>query len=292
MSVLGYSLLFTFGLAIFVLSLTPQRFAVRWQLEWLVASRRRPLSRFAGALDAAGLYSKTPSFTAAGLAIVALLASGVAALLFGIIGAIAAPLAVLYGFRLWLQHRQRTFLSRVLAELPGFLNTMQATVRGGGTTRNGYQRAIEQSRYIRRYLAPTVVALQTGQPFREVLVESRKIFPIKIWHVFTRQIVLFEELGGDIADTLADTVEQINAIIEMQQSARSETASQRQQMRAIFAIGFGGIFLYGKLLGISPLVLVEKPLGWVFLIVGVSLIAIAVRINASQMRAIDRRISR
>jgi Flp pilus assembly protein TadB len=291
-SPLELSLLFTLALAILVIALAPERFGARLNLAGLAERRRGPMERFAEALDAAGLYNKAPTFMATALAGSALVAAGIGGLIFGIIGLLAAPVIVLLGFKIWLERRQRQFLSRVLSDLPGFLNTMQAKVRGGGTTRDGYIAAIEQSRYLRRYLGPSLGLLRTNaMPFSDVLTETLPVLPIRAWEMFINQLILFNETGGAIADSLAETVAQINTIIDMQAQGRAKTAAPRQQQKLIIAIVFGFLFIFQKISGMSPLTLFTKPLGWVFLVVGGGMIFGGIRIGATRMRAIERRLS-
>lgn len=207
--------------------------------------------RFRRALYGAGLFDTTPTYLLAGIVLASITLAVIFIILFGsILGAIFGPIIAFGGSWLWLRVRERRFMSRVLDEMPPFLNRVATSVRAGMPVRDAYIKAVEESGELKKVLGDSASKLVAGGRLSDVLDETIVLLPgLRLWSEFVGQIQQHEQAGGDLAKSLDLCVRLSNKILTLQAKVRAQAAQEQMQQMIITAIAVMGV---GALLLADP----------------------------------------
>jgi Flp pilus assembly protein TadB len=233
------SIFFATGVALLGLVFAPQ--AVREALVEPVRSQRLT-ERLQRNLRLAGIFDKAPlAVVLAFVGCMVVVAIVVSVLLGSPVAGVAAAIVVVPATASYsLMSRQRQFLNRAADEVSPFLNRIASSTKAGRPVQTAYIQAVEESTYLRRVLADSAAKMTAGMRFREALVETIPLLPFRTWSIFVRQLEAHDESGGDLGNSLDETVRAANEIILLHAEARANYATQARQQRIIVGLGLGG----------------------------------------------------
>lgn len=251
--------------------------------------------RMARALRAAGIFDQAPSLILIFLGCVTALVAILLTIALGFPwGLILAPVFVFTCTHLYLMHRQRQWIGRAHDELIPFFNRMATSIGGNMPAARAYTQAVMESTVLREVLEPSAAKLASGASFAPTLVETLPVLPLRMWSVFVRQIELYEEVGGDLGETIQSTVRQVNKMLQLQAEARADYAIQAKQQQLIILIlisGFVGMVFFvpnGK--EMFATLLTSLP-GLVGLCTGLAVIAFGLWFLNKQLRDVERKLN-
>lgn len=240
-------------------------------------------------LRRAGMSETTPGVFLAGIVVPT---AGVWILLFlwtgnPLNGIILLPIAVAAGF-IFLTLRERSFMRRLSLEMVPFLRRLEAQVRAGRNIQQAFIDAVGDSVLIRQRLEAELLALKLNRPFGEVLRDCQQRIPLRSWSQFIRQIELYHAAGGDIVDLLADTVHQINTLLQLQAELRSEYSkiAKQQYILLFIAIAAFPALAAAGFLG----QLTSSVIGLVALAAAIACMAAGVLYGQRQVKDIERKL--
>lgn len=205
-----------------------------------------------------------------------------------LIGGIVPPVVVW----MYLNNRERSFLKRASAELVSFLRRIEMNVRAGQSVQLAFQDALRESKAIRSALEDSLVQMQLQVPFDQVLRESTDKLPLRQWKQFVRQLEMQQRSGGDLATTLAETVELINGLIQLQEELRTKASGFDKQRKAILGLGIAFVFMSYFVMDKIILELFENGVaGYLIAAAGIGLMSIGWLVGQVQTRDVERKIN-
>lgn len=239
------------------------------------------------------MFDQAPSFVLIGL----VAASALVGVVFALLASqpllfVGGPIVVFGYAHFQLLKRQRQFLARASAELVPFLRRIEASVRAGRAAPLAYRQAVLETKTLQRVLMHSADEMAAGATFVEALRGTVHRLPLRMWFVFVRQMEIHEEAGGRLSESLGQTVQQINVMLQLQAQARADYATQARQQNLIVVIVFGALIFFA--VAVSPNAVAQlwqTGIGIIASIVGLSLIGGGLWFGRKQLRDIDRRLN-
>jgi Flp pilus assembly protein TadB len=286
---LTVTILATSAFAIILLFVLPGR----QRLAFYTPERRKRFNeRFRERLYAAGIFDQTPSFLFILLLAVSFLLGLFLSILLSSIFAIALGPVIVYAlFRFYISRREQVFLEKATDELVPFLNRISTAVIAGQPAQRAYLDAVESSRYLKEPLEDSAARIAAGEKFSQALLGTLPYLPLRMWAVFVRQLELYEDVGGDLSSAIERSVSQINAMLQLQNEARSDYAIQKKQQSLILLIISGAMLLLFLLDSGRIISAFTSVIGIIGFIIGGSLIAFGVWFLNKQLRDVERKLS-
>lgn len=292
MSNLLVTIIFGIGLALVALVYAPKRFTAPFAAPDTDNLKVTARQRFQRKLRLAGYFDRSPTFFFVGMILAGLVVGFLLGAMFSIYLVPLGPIVVTVLVLWHLNMRESNAIARASEEIVPFLRNIEAAVRSQMAPPIAYRRAVEKTKTLRPYLEPSVAQMISGVPFSQALHGTIERLPLRTWAIFVRQIDLNERVGGPLPDALAETVRHLDMIVQLQSDARAQYASQAWQMRIITGISIGGTILFGLLVGRSlTLLLFTTVLGWIALVIGLSVMAFGLWFGRRQLAAIARKLN-
>jgi Flp pilus assembly protein TadB len=279
---------FSLGLALLALYLAPKPY----KDVFAKPVRQRTLQqKIQQSLRLAGIFDRTPTFVMIALVSAVAVTSLVAMVAFGTpIALIFGPVLVPLAFHFALISRQRNFMTRATDELVPFLNRMVTAVKAGKPAQSAYISAVYESKELRSILGDSVARITAGVPFRDALIETIPLFPLRMWSVFVRQLEAHQEMGGNLGQAIEQSVTQVNNILQLQAEARADYAAQDRQQKIVALVAVGGTGAFAFMVDPSIIaVLWTTVLGVVVLILALTVMAFGLWLSRKQLQDFEKK---
>lgn len=288
-SSIAVALIGTAGLAILVLLVLPGR-----QRLSLASPRTQPgvLQRFRNALVEAGVMEETPALAMFMFFLGSLIAGIFAVLLLSsLLAFVLGPLLVFLFVYTYIRRRQRRFLNKAAEELVPFLNRISTSVTAGKPAQQAYLDAVEESHWLRPILEDSAAQITAGRRFSHALLETLPLLPLRMWAVFVRQLELYEEVGGNVAESIERAVSQVNTMLQLQAEARADYAIQDRQQKIILIIISMGMGYWVLTNPSRFLAMLSSTPGLVGMFSGIIVMGLGMWFLNKQLRDVERKLA-
>lgn len=169
---------------------------------------------------------------------------------FAIIGAIFGAALGAAGFINFLKFKVGQRQKRLTEQLPAVLETMVSSLKSGSPILEVFKTLAETApEPIRGEFKRSLVSLQLGKSFREVLNEMCGRIRTPDFRLLTQAIFISQDVGGNLADVVATISEAIRERFKLRDYMNSLTAQGK--MTALF-IGSLPFVITGLIYAISP----------------------------------------
>lgn len=286
------AILFAIGMAILIAFFAPTTTASMLR----ISDRRSSIiEKMRRSLQLAGMPDYTPVFAIISLLAVTFLTAVIIVMLTNTwFLAALAPIFVFISWQLFVRSRQKAFLTRATDELVPFFNRIATGVQAGRPVPQAYVDSVYESNLLRKLLDDSAAQITAGVPFVEALLSTIDDVPLRMWALFVRQLELHDEMGGNLAQALEETLTQINEMLQLQAEARADYAAQARQQQIIAVIPIAGIVLFAVAIpGGRELILplVTTVPGLIITAIGCSIMYGGYWFSSKQLKSIEDKLA-
>ena len=174
-----------------------------------------------------------------------------------------------FGFIAWVKQQVKARQDKLTAQLPGVLETMVSSLKSGSPVVECFKLLSETAPDpIRSEFKRSLVSLQLGKPFREVMAEMCTRIRTPDFRLLTQAIYISQDVGANLADVVAVIAEAIRERFRLRDFMAALTAQGKAT--AVF-IGCLPYFITGMTWIMAPgyiLPFLNHPIGRIAFIGG------------------------
>jgi len=192
----------------------------------------------------------TPGEVMTAMLVIALVAGGIAWLLWGPLAAIAAAVAGAWSPLFWLARRASSRQRKFVEQLPDSISLLSSTVRGGHSLLQGLEQVAKESdEPTKSAFETTVREIGLGSSQEEAIERLEGRYPSDDMSLIAASINVHYQIGGSLSRILDDMAATLRERVRIEGDVRALTAQQRY---SAYVLALLPVAVAGALLLISP----------------------------------------